>query len=106
MLKGQKISDGAGKGMLPVIPDSFIIVRNVKFKADSIASNSAVLKESLSGKFSASYGPFSCSASYSSTNNSSESTATVSGSEIEIKSPQIIAWISTVVPKSPAKLVK
>jgi hypothetical protein len=106
MLRGQKISDGAGKGMLPVIPDSFIIVRNVKFKADSIASNSEVLKKSLSGSVKVSYGPFSCSASYSSTDNSSQSTATVNGSEIQIKSPQIIAWISTVVPKAPAKLVK
>ncbi|KAF8594962.1 hypothetical protein BDV93DRAFT_564872 [Ceratobasidium sp. AG-I] len=49
------------------------------------------------------YGPFSASAkaSHSSSSASSSCQTTASGCRIEIKSPQIIGWVSQIVPALP-----
>ena len=100
------VSDGKGKGSLPLYTDSMIIVRNVKFHARSIASFKKAYMEEIKVKAQAKIGPFSMNFNFAKKDSSSEAALKDDEQTITFADPQIIAFGCTVVPKCPAKTVK
>lgn len=98
---GMTISDGQGGGVLPMLPGSLIIVRNVLFEAKAFEKSSEFSQSSLDASASGGYGPFSFSASYSQKNKSAKVHAKRVQGGVEIPEPQIIGYVSTIVPKCP-----
>jgi hypothetical protein len=97
------VSDGKGRGKLPLYTDGFVIVRKVKFTAKSIVSFKQDLLKELKAGGAASYGPFSLKGNPARKGASADSSE---ADEISIPDPQIIAYICSVVPRCPAKTVK
>ncbi|KFZ15398.1 hypothetical protein V501_02726 [Pseudogymnoascus sp. VKM F-4519 (FW-2642)] len=86
-------------------PSAFVITADIElsFSGDTTHLESAVEASSTSANVSVGYGPFSVSASHSQSKSSSktkmESTAT--GCKISVQSPQIVAWVQTLLPALP-----
>jgi hypothetical protein len=98
------ISDGEGKGALPGIPVAFLMMRNVSIEAKFNQSDSDYIHtENKSNSRSGwGWGPFggsSRSSTSESTTDNFESTG--DGVKITFDQPQVVAWISTLVPKCP-----
>jgi hypothetical protein len=98
---GVKISDGQGNGVLPMISNSLIIVRNVVFTSKALENSSEIKEQSLSAELAVSYGPFTVNGSYSHHNKKTQMHAKMAKGSISIPDPQIVAYVSTVVPKCP-----
>ena len=105
-LAGSLISDGNGKGLLPLVTNAFILVRNVTFKSKAIEKYKTELEKEFHSSANASYGPFSVNASKNTESKSETGGKKEAKGEITIKDPQIIGYFGTVVPKCPAKTVK
>ncbi|CCO36198.1 hypothetical protein BN14_10326 [Rhizoctonia solani AG-1 IB] len=91
--------------VFPLYPVAFLVACNVVLEISGSTSSLETYMNSSSTSASASvgYGPFSINGSGSHSNSNSGSTckSTASGCRIEIKSPQIIGWISQMVPALP-----
>ncbi|KAL4254579.1 hypothetical protein ABKN59_005191 [Abortiporus biennis] len=93
----------------PMYPTAFLLACNVvlEITGESTAIQTYFNSTYFSSKSQLSYGPFNLginlggSYSHSSTTSSSSCTATADGVRIEIKAPQIIGWISQMVPALP-----
>ncbi|KAG8684544.1 hypothetical protein FRC08_013637 [Ceratobasidium sp. 394] len=89
----------------PLYPTAFLVACNVVLEISGSTSSlqTYMNSSSTSASASVSYGPFSVSGSgaHSSDDAGSRCQSTASGCRIEIKSPQIIAWISEMVPALP-----
>ncbi|GLB44721.1 hypothetical protein LshimejAT787_1800580 [Lyophyllum shimeji] len=93
----------------PMYPVAFLLAANVvlEISGETTAIQTHFQEESYGVSTQMSYGPFGwggkVNASYSSNNSSSQATceATADGCRITIKSPQIIGWISQLVPALP-----
>lgn len=127
------ISDGSLSEMqndhlMPMIPEQFLCVRNIKIKSSEWGSDGQTLEQHFGRRQSSSssstsqgggsagfsFGPFSIGggASHSKSNQNSQSSSssgssssnrfstTFDGRTLEIKGTQIVAWLSTVVPAS------
>jgi len=105
-LAGTLVSDGKGKGLLPMVTNAFILVRNVKFKSKAIEKYKSELEKEFHTSANASYGPFSVNASRNTESKSETESKKEEKGVIEIKDPQIIGYFGTLVPKCPAKTVK
>ncbi|KAK7047177.1 hypothetical protein VNI00_006843 [Paramarasmius palmivorus] len=95
--------------LFPMYPTGFLVGCNVVLEISGSTSKLQTMfntsSSSTAASLSVNYGPFSCSASgsysKSSTESSSKCEATASGCRITVKSPQIIGWISQMVPPLP-----
>ncbi|CAE6473609.1 unnamed protein product [Rhizoctonia solani] len=91
--------------VFPLYPVGFLVACNVILEISGSTSSLEMYMNSSSTSASASvgYGPFSASASGAHSNSNAGSTckSTASGCRIQIKSPQIIGWISRMVPALP-----
>ncbi|KAG6827938.1 hypothetical protein H0H92_009872 [Tricholoma furcatifolium] len=89
----------------PMYPTAFLLAANVvlELTGETTDLQTSFQQSSVSGSASFGYGPFRMNASHSQTNSSSEATceATADGCRITIKSPQIIGWVSQMVPALP-----
>ncbi|KIJ29622.1 hypothetical protein M422DRAFT_268967 [Sphaerobolus stellatus SS14] len=98
-------SELAMHGTFPLYPTAFLVTCNVVLEiSESTSSLQTYMNSSnTSVSLSVSYSPFSANASgsHSSSNASSNCQTTASGCRIEIKAPQIIGWISQMVPALP-----
>ncbi|KAJ7307798.1 hypothetical protein DFH08DRAFT_1051408, partial [Mycena albidolilacea] len=95
--------------IFPMFPTAFLVACNVVLEISGSTSKLQTMfntsSSSTSASLSVGYGPFSASASgsysKSKTEASSKCEATASGCRITIKSPQIVGWISQMVPALP-----
>jgi hypothetical protein len=89
----------------PMYPTSFLLAANVVLEIEGETSDiqSHFHTSTTTASGSVGWGPFSVSSSYSHTDTQASSSceATASGCRIRIKSPQIIGWISQIVPALP-----
>ncbi|KAG9118787.1 hypothetical protein FRC07_006524 [Ceratobasidium sp. 392] len=105
--KSRQATDELNRWMaFSMYPVSFIVACNVVLEISGSTSKleSFMNSSSTSGSASVQYGPFAAaSGSYSTSSADAGSTCktTASGCRIEIKSPQIIAWVSQMVPALP-----
>ncbi|KAF8596197.1 hypothetical protein BDV93DRAFT_539470 [Ceratobasidium sp. AG-I] len=104
-----KVVNGKSKllsySTFPLYPTAFLVACNVVLEISGSTSSLQTYMNTMQSSASASveYGPFSASAkaSHSSSSASSSCQTTASGCRIEIKSPQIIGWVSQIVPALP-----
>ncbi|KIJ39755.1 hypothetical protein M422DRAFT_257348 [Sphaerobolus stellatus SS14] len=89
----------------PLYPTAFLVACNVVLEISGSTSSlqTHMNSSNTSASLSVGYGPFSSNASgsHSSSNAGSHCQTTASGCRIEIKAPQIIGWISQMVPALP-----
>jgi len=97
------VSDGQGGGRMPLYANAFILVRKVKFKANSIRQYHAELMKEVRGRGKAGWGPFSTSTTVRDKTEEKVTEDQEDKSSIEIKDPQIIGYTCTQVPACPAK---
>ncbi|KAJ7726021.1 hypothetical protein DFH07DRAFT_246439 [Mycena maculata] len=107
---GQKLEDELRRySIFPMFPTAFLVACNVVLEISGSTSKLQTIFNTSSSSTSASvsvgYGPFSASASgsysKSETEASSKCETTASGCRITVKSPQIVGWISQMVPALP-----
>ena len=109
---GHSLGDGSGQapaGELPLLCDSFLIVRNVTFTSKFFKDykNSMVETIKAGGSISvAGVNGGSLRGSYSQTNANSTLLKSLDSGSLTIPDAQIIAYVCKPVPKSPAKNVK
>ncbi|KAF9644807.1 hypothetical protein BDM02DRAFT_842383 [Thelephora ganbajun] len=91
--------------LFPMYPTSFLLAANVVLEIDGETSDiqTHFHTSTTSGSASVGWGPFSVTSSFSHTDTQTSSTceATATGCKITIKSPQVIGWISQIVPALP-----
>ncbi|KJA15884.1 hypothetical protein HYPSUDRAFT_91648 [Hypholoma sublateritium FD-334 SS-4] len=89
----------------PMYPTAFYVAANVilEIKGSTSRLQSYMNTSSTSGNIGVSYGPFNINASFSKSDSdaSSECKATSTGCRITVKAPQIIAWVSNILPALP-----
>ena len=98
---GQKSRQSAS--LMPLIPQAFIVVRDVTIKADWSKSDLDIINKATSGGGGFSFGPFSLGGSYSSKSGSKTYHPQFANGAIVQPGLQIIGWISTVLPFCPPK---
>jgi len=91
--------------LFPMYPTAFLLAANVVLEIDGDTSDiqTHFHTSTTSGSASVGWGPFSVSSSFSHTDTQADSTceATTTGCKITIRSPQIIGWVSEMVPAMP-----
>ncbi|WP_186756317.1 hypothetical protein [Echinicola salinicaeni] len=101
------LSDGTREQPLntpfPLLPTSFIAVRDVKISADFSHEDSSLVESKLSTSASFGWGPFSISGSYSHGSTDKKFNSSFDGSTISNDGLQIIGWINELVPFAPPK---
>ncbi len=106
--KGQKINSisngvlsGNSANMLPIIPTAFVVMSDVKIKADFTSKDESHIASATSGSASVGWGPFSISSKYSHSESEDKTKATYASGVISIPGMQIIAWVNEIVPACP-----
>ncbi len=91
---------GNQDNLLPLIPTSFIVARDIEISGDFSTEDKSHIEKSISGSTSVGWGPFKLSGSY--THSSSKDTfhSTFDGSTIKVPGIQIIAFASEITPPS------
>lgn len=100
------ISDGSldeanANAFMPVVPSAIVIVKNVAITANWTTQDSQSLSTATSASGGFSFGPFHAGGGGGSNATSSSSNSTFTGGTLTIPDPQIVAWISQIVPPSP-----
>ncbi|KAF7365043.1 Helicase with zinc finger domain 2 [Mycena venus] len=95
--------------MFPMYPTAFLLAANVtlEMEGDTSDISSHFAQSSTEVSASIGYGPFSVSGSYAHAESHAKSTCetTANGCKIKVVSPQIIGWISQMVPALPRRSV-
>ena len=89
------------QGLMPLVPTGFVVARNVKITADFSEEDKKFVENSIQTKASGGWGPFSVSGSYSHSSSKAEFHSKFDGGTLELPGLQLIAWISSITPKSP-----
>jgi hypothetical protein len=98
---GSKSYASGVKPVMPLLPTSLVVVKDVVIKANWSAADSSLIKSATTGGGSVGFGPFSIGGSYShSSSNATWHSAFASGA-ITVPGVQIIGWISQLVPYCP-----
>lgn len=86
-------------------PTAFVVAANVEleFSGDTSSLESALESSSREANVEVGYGPFALSASHKSSKSKSKTRAeaTATGMRISLQAPQIISWVSELLPKLP-----
>lgn len=98
---GVKNKTNQANSAMPLLPTSFVVVRNVKIKADWAKSDFDFLKSTTTGGGSIGIGPFSIGGSYTGSHTKQTFQSAFAGASIIVPGVQIIGWISQVVPLCP-----
>jgi hypothetical protein len=85
----------------PLLPTSFIAVRDVQISANWGHEDSSLITSKTSSSASFGWGPFSVSGSYSSGSSDKKFNSQFDGVTISNPGLQIVGWVNTVVPDSP-----
>ncbi|MBF0393414.1 MAG: hypothetical protein HQL38_12115 [Alphaproteobacteria bacterium] len=85
----------------PILPTSFIAVRDLAITADWGKEDSEAVSSATSASSSFGWGPFAISGSYSTGSSSSKFSSEFDGRTISNNGLQIIGWINTIVPSCP-----
>ncbi|AFY36077.1 hypothetical protein [Calothrix sp. PCC 7507] len=88
-------------GSLPLIPQAFIVTRDLTVKANWSKNDIEIIKKATSGSASVGIGPFSIGGGGGSSSSSSTTKFNAATGEILVPSLQIIGWINTIVPFCP-----
>jgi len=88
-------------GMMPALPTDFVLARNVELTANFSHNDQTLISSQLSGSASAGWACFSFNGSYSESTSEQIVHASFDGTTIKISQPQIIAFISGLMPKTP-----
>ncbi|UCS95631.1 hypothetical protein KZP23_11730 [Echinicola marina] len=87
----------------PLLPTSFIAVRDLKISADFSHEDSSLIESKLSTSASFGWGPFSISGSYATGSTDKKFNSKFDGSTISNDGLQIIGWVNNIVPFAPPK---
>ena len=87
--------------VFPLLPVSFVAVRNLKITANWGKKDSSLIQSKLSTNANFGWGPFSISGSYASGSKDKKSKSEFDGRTITSNGLQILAWICSVVPACP-----
>lgn len=93
--------DGQDNSLMPALPTSFVVVRNIIISAKWAKSDWDLAKSQTSGGGSIGWGPFKIGGSYSSSNSKETFTSSFADGKITVPGVQIIGWISQLVPYCP-----
>jgi hypothetical protein len=85
----------------PLLPTSFIAVRDLKITANWATEDSSLVQSKLDTKASFGWGPFAVSGSYSQGSTDKKFDSSFDGRTISNDGLQIIGWVNTVVPICP-----
>ncbi|WP_394828799.1 hypothetical protein [Pendulispora albinea] len=100
-----RVSNGAKAGqnesVLPLIPTSFVVVKDVVISANWSKSDYDLIKSKTTGGGGFSIGPFSIGGTYASSKSKETYAAAFAGGKITVPGVQIIGVISQVVPYCP-----
>jgi uncharacterized membrane protein YgcG len=88
-------------GLLPLIPQAFIVTRDLTIKAKWSKNDLEIITKAMNGSASVSFGPFSIGGGGGSSSSSSTEWKNKTEGEILVPSLQIIGWINTLVPFCP-----
>lgn len=88
-------------GLIPLLPQAFIVIRGVEITADWGQTDRDVISKAVSGSGRVGWGPFSVGGSYSHSSSKDTFKAELDGSTLKIPGMQIIGWICNVVPACP-----
>lgn len=105
MIKEQRVDDIASWSQFPAYPTSFIVASDttIEFRGATKHIEEHFDSHSNSGGASVGYGPWSVSSSFheSATEQSMQVHSTATGCKISFGAPQVIAWISQILPPLP-----
>jgi len=105
---GRVISDGMGHGMMPLYPDAFILARNVVLQSKKIKIYAKDFQQQIDAGLHGKFGTIGCltfGGDFNMRDEKHMSTVDKESGTVRIPDPQIIAFICTPVPASPAKTV-
>lgn len=88
-------------GTIPLIPQGFIVTRNVRIQADWSKTDKETIKNATSGGGSFSFGPFSFGASGGSSSTTTNSKFDEASGLITIPGLQIVGWINSLLTVCP-----
>jgi hypothetical protein len=88
-------------GIMPVLPKSLIVVRNVELSANFTHDDQTLIQSQFSASASGGWGPFSISGSYSESTSEKRVQASFDGTTIRINQPQVIGYAAMLLPKTP-----
>lgn len=88
-------------GALPLIPQAFIVTRDLTIRANWSQKDIETITKATNGSASVSFGPFSIGGGGGSSSSSSTTKFDKAKGEILVPSLQIIGWINTLVPFCP-----
>ncbi len=97
--KGTKA--GQEKSAMPLLPTSFVVVKDVVISANWSKSDLDLIKQKTSGGGGFSIGPFSIGGSYASSRSKETYTSAITGGKIRVPGVQILGVISQVLPLNP-----
>jgi len=101
---GQQLkSNSAESTFLPSIVTSFILARNIKISWDELKTEWASLESEINGGGSIGIGGFSLGGSYKKNNKQRTFASHFDGESLMVDGTQLIGYVSTILPYSPAK---
>lgn len=99
---GQEIGAQPGpSGLLPVIPNGIVIIRNLTFSAETLASYTKEISEVIKAGGSLTIGCFQVTGGYDQTSASHTRDGQKTATTLGQAAPQIIAYFGSIVPRSP-----
>lgn len=99
---GQEIGMRPGPaGLLPVIPNGIVIIRNLKFSAETLASYHKEISEMIRANGSMTIGCFHVGGGYEKSDASHTRDGQKTTTSLGQAAPQIIAYFGSIVPRSP-----
>ncbi|KAL8789140.1 MAG: hypothetical protein Q9195_006961 [Heterodermia aff. obscurata] len=105
MIKEQKIDDIVGYSQFPAYPTSFIVAADttIEFNGSTQHIEEHFSSHSNSGNLSVGYGPWSVNSSFheAASQQSVQMHSTATGCKITFGAPQVIAWVSQILPALP-----
>ena len=87
--------------VMPLVPTSFVVARNVAITANFSAQDQSHFAESTSASTSVGWGPFSVSGSYSHSDSNDSFHSTFDGGTLRLPGLQVLAFICTALPSAP-----
>ena len=90
--------DGQNESLLPMIPQQFLAIRNVKITSSDWGQDGNAISSSINGGGGFTFGPIGFGGSHLQSDSESNYSSHFDGSTLRIKGTQIIAWLSSIVP--------
>lgn len=95
------ISDGKGKGALPMVTTALIVARDFKLEGSFSSKAVDTMRSAVSGSTSVGWGPFKVSGNYSQSSSSESQKSSFNGSTLTVPGLQVIGYVNSLIPASP-----